>query len=403
MRHSDQAVERGGERTRTIESGDADMQAAQGEERFDDLIKVIYATLGQRDLWPEVLDRICDAFGGTAVTRFEHNFGNRKGFIRHQCQHVDASANEAYDRKMCGRNPWLRSDLPYAPESVVLGTEILPNSELVKTEFYGNYLRPLGFMHRLCGVVARDGLDVEFLAVLRAKETKPFSEGDKKRLKRLLPHLQQAWDLRRTLRAERIEREALLGILDRVPIACLLVDHAARIRFVNQPAERLLARRDGLMARANCVAAATGRESARLRRMIARLAAGAGTAPPDLGEVVIVSRPSERPPILLTGLCIRRREAGRPGRAGGLVALLAKDPEGENLASLDSFSTAYHLTQAESRLIGLLSRGRGLFEAASELGVTKNTARTHMRHIYSKIGIHRQTDIIRLLAKLGMS
>ncbi len=378
------------------------MPTARGQDRIDELIKVIYATLGQKGQWPYVLDQICDAFGGTAVTRFEHNFGNRKGFIRHQCQHLDGSANDAYDKKMCGRNPWLRSDQPYVPESVVLGTEILPNSELVKTEFYGDYLRPLGLLHRLCGVVARDGLDVEFVAVLRAKGTKPFNERDKIRLRRILPHLQQVWDLRRTLRAERIEHEALVGVLNRVPIACVLVDHAARIHYVNQPAERLLARRDGLMAAANCITAATGRESVRLRRMIGRLAVGAGSGRRDLGEIVIVSRPSERPPILLTGLCIRRREAGRP-RVGGLVALLAKDPEGENLASLDSFSAAYRLTQAETRLIGLLAQGRGLFEAASELGVTKNTARTHMRHIYSKVGIHRQTDIIRLLAKLGMS
>ncbi len=379
------------------------MRAAQCEERFDTLIKGIYATLSRRDLWPQVMDQICDAFGGNAATRFEHNFGNRQGYIRHRCHHVDANVNEAYEKKMCGQNPWLRSDLPYAPESVVLGTEILPNSELVKTEFYGDYLQPLGFLHRLCGVVARDGLDVEFVAVLRPKEQKPFGELDKRRLKRLLPHMRQVWELRRTLNAERTEHEALLGILDRIPIACMLVDHAARLWFANQPAKRLLARRDGLMAAASCVTAATSRESVRLRRMIGRLAVGAGTGHGGLGEIVILSRPSERPPILLTGLCIRRWEAGRPGGAGGLVALLAKDPEGENLVSLESFSAAYRLTQAESRLIGLLARGHGLFEAAGELGITKNTARTHMRHIYSKIGIHRQTDIIRLLAKLGMS
>ncbi len=314
------------------------MPTARGDDRIDELIKVIYATLGQKGQWPYVLDQICDIFGGAGVTRFEHNFGNRKGFIRHKCQHVGAEANDAYDNKMCGRNPWLRSDLPYRSEAALLGTEILPNSELVRTEFYGDFLRPLGYLHRLCGVVARDGLDVELVAVLRTKEMRPFTEPDKKRLQRLLPHLHQAWDLRRTLRAERIEREALLGILDRVPIACLLVDHAARIRFVNRPAERLLARRDGLMAGANCVIAATSRESVRLRRMIARVAVGAGAARPDLGEVIIVSRPSERPPILLTGLCIRPREAGRPGRAGALVALLAKDPEGEKLSSDARFS-----------------------------------------------------------------
>ena len=85
------------------------------------------------------------------------------------------------------------------------------------------------------------------------------------------------------------------------------------------------------------------------------------------------------------------------------MALLVKDPDGDNLDNFDSFADAYHLTAAEARLIGLLAGGRGLFQAAKELGITKNTARTHMRHIYSKVGAHRQADIIRLLAKLGMS
>ena len=117
----------------SIKSGGADMSVAQGEDRIDDLIKVIYGTLGQKGQWPRVLDQICDAFGGAGVTRFEHNFGNRKGFIRYRCRHVDASANDAYNNKMCGRNPWLHCDLPYQPEAALLGTEILPNADLVKT------------------------------------------------------------------------------------------------------------------------------------------------------------------------------------------------------------------------------------------------------------------------------
>jgi DNA-binding CsgD family transcriptional regulator len=252
-------------------------------------------------------------------------------------------------------------------------------------------------------MVARDGLDVELVALLRAKEMRPFTEQDKKRLLRLLPHLRQAWDLRKTQNADRTERDALLNILDRIPTTCMLVDHGARIRFVNEWAEGLLARRNGLIVRAKYVTAATSRESGRLRRMIAGLAVGAGSATPGLGEMFVVSRPSERAPILLSGLCRRRRAVDRPGQADGLVALLTKDPEGENFASLDSFAAVYHLTQAERRLIGLLARGRGLFEAAGGLGVTRNTARTQIRHIYSKIGTHGQTDIIRLLAKLDMS
>jgi DNA-binding CsgD family transcriptional regulator len=50
----------------------------------------------------------------------------------------------------------------------------------------------------------------------------------------------------------------------------------------------------------------------------------------------------------------------------------------------------------------LLTGGQGLFEAAEKLGITKNTARTHMRNIYSKVGTHRQADLIRLFGQFSM-
>ncbi len=379
------------------------IRSAPNDDHADRVIHMIYGTLGERGLWPGVLDEICDAFGGSGVGLIEHNFGNRKGFFWYKGSRVPASVERAYNSRMCARNPWLRSDLPYQPEAALLGTEILPNTEVIGTEFYLDYLRPQGWLHRICGVVARDGLQVQLLTILRPEGMKPFGENDKKGLQRILPHLRQALDLRKHLREDRSEREALLEILDHMPVACLLVNRGARVRFLNKSAEQLLARRDGLMVQADCLIAGTSRESIRLRKMIGRVATGQSSAPRGPGEHMVISRPSERPPLLLTCFWVHRSENGRPGGGEGLVALLTKDPDGESLESLDSFAAAYHLTRAEGRLVGLLAEGRGVFEAASELGVTKNTARTHMKHIYSKVGTHRQTDIIRLLAKLGMS
>jgi DNA-binding CsgD family transcriptional regulator len=65
------------------------------------------------------------------------------------------------------------------------------------------------------------------------------------------------------------------------------------------------------------------------------------------------------------------------------------------------FAAAYQLTKAEARLVTLLADGYGLFEAARRLGISRNTARTHMRSIHSKAGTRGQTDLVRLLERFN--
>jgi len=120
------------------------------------------------------------------------------------------------------------------------------------------------------------------------------------------------------------------------------------------------------------------------------------------GEHFMISRGAGRLPLIcvvhpasaLHAMSIGGREAG--------ATLLIKDPNVECSDDLEDFSAVYRLTRAERRLTQLLVDGLGLFEAASKLGITKNTARTHMRNIYSKIGTNRQTDLIRLHGQLRM-
>ncbi|MDJ0937976.1 MAG: helix-turn-helix transcriptional regulator [Kiloniellales bacterium] len=377
------------------------MRLEPDEERLDRLVKSIYATLGGGDPWPDVLDELCDVFDGRGATLTDHNFGSRRGAIRFKCDHFDDAVPETYKRRMCSRNPWLHSDLPYRPRSVILGTEILPDAELTRTEFYQEYLHPLGLKHRLCGVVHRDGLGIRFLAILRAPRQPAFEESDKARLRRLLPHFQQSFDLRRHLLQERSEREALLEVLDHIPVACMLVNQGATLHFVNNAATRLLERRDGLLLRAGGLAASSSRLSTQLRSAIAKVASCHPAQGGNRGEHFVVSRPSGRPPLLLSLQPVHQSQVGGAAEPEALVAILTKDPDGEQLESVETFAEAYGLTEAEARLIGLLAEGSSLFEAAATLGVSKNTARTHMRHIYAKVGAHRQADLIRLLAKLG--
>ena len=57
----------------------------------------------------------------------------------------------------------------------------------------------------------------------------------------------------------------------------------------------------------------------------------------------------------------------------------------------------FGLTRKEAALALLLAEGFTLDEAADKMDVRRNTARTHLRSIFCKTGVTRQTMLVRLL------
>jgi DNA-binding CsgD family transcriptional regulator len=62
----------------------------------------------------------------------------------------------------------------------------------------------------------------------------------------------------------------------------------------------------------------------------------------------------------------------------------------------NAVAAAFGLTPAETRLLASLFAGRTLNETAATLGITRPTAKTHLEHIFSKTGVTRQAELIRL-------
>lgn len=61
------------------------------------------------------------------------------------------------------------------------------------------------------------------------------------------------------------------------------------------------------------------------------------------------------------------------------------------------------LTEREQEVAMLLSRGRTYKMIAEELFLSENTVKTHIKNIYSKLGIQRKADLVRLLNQKSLS
>jgi LuxR family transcriptional regulator, maltose regulon positive regulatory protein len=56
----------------------------------------------------------------------------------------------------------------------------------------------------------------------------------------------------------------------------------------------------------------------------------------------------------------------------------------------------------EVRVLRYLPTNLSAGEIARELSVSVNTVRTHMRHIFAKLGAHRRTDVVERARALGL-
>ena len=67
----------------------------------------------------------------------------------------------------------------------------------------------------------------------------------------------------------------------------------------------------------------------------------------------------------------------------------------ETLPSPQRLRLKFGLTRREAALAILLSRGLTLGQAATDLGISEQTARAYLRQIFQKAGVSRQADLVR--------
>ena len=161
-------------------------------------------------------------------------------------------------------------------------------------------------------------------------------------------------------------------------------------------ASEMLAARDGLTLGPEGLAAATREEASALRGLITEAAGGVSGSNSPAGRVLAVSRPSLR-----RAFCVLVRPlnsvAAAPGRSHPAVAVFLTDPDRRKRADGGVLQNLYGFTPAESRVAAELMQGESIEEAAKDLDVSLNTARTHVRHLFEKTDTHSHRELVRLL------
>jgi DNA-binding CsgD family transcriptional regulator len=90
------------------------------------------------------------------------------------------------------------------------------------------------------------------------------------------------------------------------------------------------------------------------------------------------------------------REAEWQTTGAPAVLMVIADPAHPPMRESQLLTTMFGLTEREAALTATLPAGLALGDAAEQLGIGRETARTHLAHALAKTGCTRQVDLVRL-------
>lgn len=241
------------------------------------------------------------------------------------------------------------------------------------------------------------GIDsgIEYILHLsRGSAARAYDAQDLEFLRSVGGHFGHALKLRREFLRARIVNEFQSDTLDRLGIAAILVGAKGEMTVLNNTAQRMLTNSEWLRIRSGRLHAADERDDRAFQTILKEaLAANVG----DRSRAMLVQHggSGRELNLLVSG---RRSVSLISGRDESCVLVFVGRSSVADDADLKVLQELFSFTPAEAKLALGLAKGLPLGDVESELKIRHNTARAHLRSMFLKADVSRQSELVHLLA-----
>jgi DNA-binding CsgD family transcriptional regulator len=357
------------------------------------LALLTYEAATEPALWPRFLALCNDAISSDITLLQIHDLGLHKSNILSSFG-ISSPLSQAYNEYYSRLNIWRDGGRAlYAAGAVNLDPEMCSRSLFERSEFYNEYLRRMDGTYCLGAVIARRQNQAPTLTALRGRQKGEFGEDERKVAKFLLPHLARAWTVH-----EKLELLAAgESIVDRLSLGIVFLKPGGVAVYSNRFAEEIFRSDDGLsMRNARLVAWDRAADGQLHQAVCCAVSPDRPVGPQGVG----VPRASGRRAYQVVVAPIRARFRQFTGTPAPAAVALIRDPERPEPAKRELLIQLFGLTSKEAEMTIELSEAKSVEQAANEMGITYQTARTHLRRIFSKTETSRQSELLLLIARL---
>lgn len=295
---------------------------------------------------------------------------------------------------------YLHSDTPFSNMSadrVFTVDDVMTTAEWENCAYYLDYSRLNDVYHVMGADISTADSGVLRFRVTRGHSQPAFSESDKALCSRLVPHLRRSLHVHNLLGRSESLGNLYAETVNRLAVATLVLDEAGQVLQINDVARELLGHADGLKLVGSRLEASYPSDNRELQQLIKDAVESKDEPQPrDTRKALSIARPSGEVNLGVRVEPIPGAEWAE-GHGRPAVMVYIRDAVGKSQVDNRLARELFNFTSAETVLALQLANGLSLEEAAENLGIMRNTARAHLRSIFSKTGVRRQAELVRVM------
>lgn len=295
---------------------------------------------------------------------------------------------------------YLHSDTPFSNMSadrVFTVDDVMTTDEWENCAYYRDYSRLNDVYHVMGADISTADSGVLRFRITRSHSQPAFSESDKALCSRLVPHLRRSLHVHNLLGRSESLGNLYAETVNRLAVATLVLGETGEVLQINDVAREMLSHADGLKLVGSRLEASYPSDNRELQQLIRDAVESKDSQQPrDTRKALSIARPSGE-----VSLGVRVEPVPGAEWAGGhgrpAVMMYVRDAVGKSQVDNRLAKELFNFTSAETLLALQLANGLSLEEAAENLGIMRNTARAHLRSIFSKTGVRRQAELVRVM------
>ncbi|WP_284337722.1 helix-turn-helix transcriptional regulator [Comamonas sp. NoAH] len=358
-------------------------------EKFSEITHLLYDAASEPEAWTPCLEAIRQQMKANfASLIIRHNSSNSEGLILSASDDIRGLAH--YD-SFCHESPF--HGIP--TDHFVTITDMMTESDWRANKYYNQWCKIYDVYHVLAvDIVTKDG-SVYGLRITRPETAAAFGQAEKELGRMLLPHLKRALNMHLELNRDRQVISTYSKATAQLMVGVVILDQNGVVIEINPAAAAILDMGDGIKVSNHYLEATYANDNRKLQRLIKDALAHSQTLGMCMTEAMSVNRPSGQ---LNWGVVVQSISADEwtEGKQRPSAAVFMRDTDGKADPSVRLAQQLFQLTPAETSLAIRLANGLSLEEAAEVLNIRRNTARAHLRSIFSKTGVRRQTELVRI-------